>query len=85
MSWTEKATAPSLICMNMTRQAGAEEVGEQVLWQQLNPGELMIFEDRRFKHGATPLIPSPGGQAKRDVLVCTVDFPTTYLERQPVS
>ena len=60
------------------------EVGEQVLWQQLNPGELMIFEDRRFKHGAMPLIPSPGGQAKRDVLVCTVDFPTTYLERQPV-
>ncbi len=65
-------------------QAGAGEVGEQVLRQQLNPGELMIFEDRRFKHGATPLTPPPGGRAKRDVLVCTVDFPTTYLERQPV-
>ena len=64
---------------------GAEEVGEQVLWQQLNPGDLMIFEDRRFKHGATPLIPPPGGRAKRDVLVCTVDFPATYLERQPAS
>jgi len=66
-------------------QAGAGEDGEQVLRQQLNPGELMIFEDRRFKHGATPLTPPPGGRAKRDVLVCTVDFPTTYLERQPVS
>jgi len=66
-------------------QAGAEEVGEQVLRKQLNPGDLMIFEDRRFKHGATPLTPPPGGRAKRDVFVCTVDFPTTYLERQPVS
>lgn len=66
-------------------QTRAGEDGKQVLRQQLNPGELMIFEDRRFKHGATPLIPSPGRQAKRDVLVCTVDFPTTYLERQPVS
>ena len=56
-----------------------------MLRKQLNPGELMIFEDRRFKHGATPLTPPPGGRAKRDVLVCTVDFPTTYLERQPVS
>lgn len=64
-------------------QAGADEVGEQVLRQQLNPSDLMIFEDRRFKHGATPLTRPRGGQAKRDVLVCTVDFPTTYLERQP--
>jgi hypothetical protein len=66
-------------------QAGTGEDSEQVLRQQLNPGELMIFEDRRFKHGATPLTPPPGGQAKRDVLVCTIDFPATYLESQPVS
>ena len=85
MSWTGKATAPSLIYINTMSKMGADEVGEQVLLQQLNPGDLMIFEDRRFKHGATPLIPPPGGRAKRDVLVCTVDFPTTYLERQPVS
>jgi len=65
--------------------AGAAEVGEEILRKQLNPGDLMIFEDRRFKHGATPLIPPPGGHAKRDVLVCTVDLPTTYLQRQPVS
>lgn len=63
----------------------ADEVGEQVLRRQLNPGDLMIFEDGKFKHGATQLIPPPGGRATRDVLVCTVDFPTTYLERQPVS
>jgi hypothetical protein len=64
---------------------GAKEVGEQVLRKQLNPGDLMIFEDRQFKHGATPLTPPPGSRAKRDVLVCTVDFPTTYLQRHLVS
>jgi len=64
---------------------GAAEVGERVLLKQLNPGDLMIFEDSRFKHGATDLIPPSGGRAKRDVLVCTVDRPTTYLQRQPVS
>lgn len=63
------------------QEMGAEEVGERVLRKQLNPGDLMIFEDGRFKHGATQLIPPPGGRAQRDVLICTVDFPTTYLER----
>jgi 2OG-Fe dioxygenase len=66
-------------------QAGVGEVGKEVLRKQLNPGELMIFEDRKFKHGATPLVAPPGGQAQRDVFVCTVDYPTTYLERQPAS
>ena len=66
-------------------QAGADKVGDQVLLQQLNAGELMIFEDRRFKHGATPLTPPLSGRAQRDVLVCTVDYPTTYLERKPGS
>ena len=66
-------------------RAGADEVGKQVLLKQLNPGDLIIFEDSRFKHGATPLTPPPGRRATRDVLVCTVDFPTTYLQRHPVS
>ena len=66
-------------------QAGAEDVGEQVLLKQLNTGDLMIFEDSKFKHGATELIPPTGGRAKRDVLICTVDFSTTYLERRSVS
>jgi hypothetical protein len=57
------------------------EDGDLVLWQQLNAGELLIFDDDRFKHGATPLTPPPGGRAERDVLVCTVDLPTTYLWR----
>lgn len=59
---------------------GVPDAAEPLFQQQLNPGELMIFEDSRFKHGATPLIPPPGGRAKRDVLVCTVDYSTTYLE-----
>jgi 2OG-Fe dioxygenase len=53
---------------------------DPVLQQQLNPGDILIFEDKLFKHGATPLIDPPGGTARRDVLVCTVDDPATYLE-----
>ena len=45
----------------------------------LDPGELLIFEDRLFKHDATPLEAPPGGTAMRDVLVCTVDYRETYL------
>jgi hypothetical protein len=66
------------------QETGAADVSEPVLQKQLNPGDLMIFEDSRFKHGATPLEPLPGRRAKRDVLVCTVDFPTSYLQRDPV-
>jgi hypothetical protein len=58
-------------------------MAEPVLMQQLNPGDLIVFEDQKFKHGATPLISPPGGTAMRDVLVCTVDYRTTYLDPKP--
>jgi hypothetical protein len=64
---------------------GYPENANPILQQQLDPGDLMVFEDRRFKHGATQLTPPPGGRATRDVLVCTVDYPSTYLQRGPVS
>jgi hypothetical protein len=48
------------------------------LRQQLNPGDIIIIEDKKFKHGATPLTNPPGGTAQRDVLVCTVDYWKTY-------
>jgi 2OG-Fe dioxygenase len=58
-----------------------DDGGEKpVLEQQLDPGQILIFEDERFRHGATPLVPPPGETAMRDVLVCTVDYRTTYLE-----
>jgi hypothetical protein len=52
---------------------------EPVLRRQLNPGEILIFDDARFKHGPTPLQASSDGTAMRDALVCTVDYPETYL------
>lgn len=61
----------------------ADKVGERVLMRQLQPGELIIFRDSKFMHGATPLRPPRRERAKRDVLVCTVDYPTTYLQRAP--
>ena len=57
-----------------------DQPGELVLDRQLNPGELLIFEDKLFAHGATPLLPTPDGTAMRDVLVCTVDYDEAYLK-----
>jgi hypothetical protein len=51
-----------------------------VLNRQLNPGEILIFKDKNFMHGATKLKPGPEGITRRDVLVCTVDYPETYLQ-----
>ena len=56
-----------------------EVLADPVLTQQLNPGDIIIFEDSRFKHGATPLLSPPGGSARRDALVCTFDYFGTYL------
>jgi hypothetical protein len=55
-----------------------EPTSDPVRKHQLNPGQILIFEDKFFKHGATPLVPPPGGKAKRDVLVCTVNYPESY-------
>jgi len=56
-----------------------ESVGGPVLRRQLNPGEIIIFDDACFLHGATPLEALPDGTAMRDVLVCTIDSLDTYL------
>jgi hypothetical protein len=62
--------------------AEGEPVAAPLLRHQLSPGEVLIFEDKRFKHGATPLIAPPGRRAMRDVLVCTVDYSATYLDAE---
>jgi hypothetical protein len=81
----EGAGAESYLYEDDGLPPGFPKNADPILHQQLNSGDLMIFEDCRFKHGATELTPPRGGQATRDVLVCTVDFPTTYLLRDPVS
>lgn len=50
------------------------ETGQVVFRAQLDPGDLLIFEDARFLHNVTPLEPWPGSAAHRDALVCTVDY-----------
>jgi hypothetical protein len=44
----------------------------------LGPGEFVIFDDERFMHSASPLVDPPDGKARRDVLVCTVNYEDTY-------
>jgi hypothetical protein len=58
-------------------------IAEPLIRHQLNPGQILIFEDKCFKHGATPLEPLPDGTAQRDVLVCTVDYQGSYFEETP--
>jgi hypothetical protein len=77
--------AESYLYRHDRQKMGSAEDGEQVFLKQLSSGDLLIFDDSQFKHGATPLTPPPGGRAKRDVLICTVDYPTTYLERDLAS
>jgi hypothetical protein len=56
-----------------------EAVGDPVFWRQLQPGQILVLDDERFSHGATPLVPMPGEGAHRDVVICTVDYVETYL------
>jgi hypothetical protein len=56
------------------------EGAKPVLRHQLNPGEIIIFDDERFRHGATPLEAEPGEDTRRDALVCTVDYRGSYLD-----
>lgn len=56
-----------------------EPIAEPVFRGQLNSGDIMIFDDGLFKHGATPLKNPLNGTAMRDALVCTVDHRETYL------
>jgi hypothetical protein len=44
----------------------------------LEPGDLIIFDDSRFYHSATPLADEARVAARRDALVCTIDYPHTY-------
>jgi 2-oxoglutarate-Fe(II)-dependent dioxygenase family protein len=53
---------------------------KRIFFETLQPGEILIFKDSDFLHGATPLKPPAGQSAQRDALVCTVDYPTTYLD-----
>jgi hypothetical protein len=59
--------------------ADGQILGDPVLRQQLDPGDIIIFDDAVFKHGATPLEGLPDGTSMRDVLVCTIDYRNTYL------
>jgi hypothetical protein len=55
---------------------------EPELRQQLNPGQVIIFEDAIFRHGATPLVAPPGETARRDAIICTIDYWDTYLGKE---
>jgi hypothetical protein len=49
-----------------------------VLRTTLEPGDLLIFRDQAFLHSASPLETTGTTPARRDAVVCTVDYHTTY-------
>ena len=53
---------------------------KRIFFGTLRPGEILIFKDSDFLHGATPLAPWANQSTRRDAMVCTVDYPSTYLE-----
>ena len=58
----------------------SDDPEKQILFEMLRPGEILIFKDSDFLHGATPLKPGDDQSAQRDAMICTVDYPSTYLE-----
>jgi hypothetical protein len=52
---------------------------KKVFAAELRPGEMLIFRDAEFLHTASPIRPAAGNNlARRDVLICTVDYPETH-------
>lgn len=70
---------------DVTEDGQLVDDAKPVLRRQLNPGDIIIFDDDRFKHGATPLKAQPGKVTRRDALVCTVDYRATYLAGEAAS
>jgi hypothetical protein len=62
----------------------ASDPEKRAFSKTLSPGELIVFKDDLFLHGATPLTAGGAGSARRDALVCTVDYPKTYLDNDLV-
>jgi hypothetical protein len=56
-----------------------DESDEPFFAYTLVPGQMLVFDDQRFRHSATPLRPGQDGQQPhRDTIVCTVNKPETY-------
>lgn len=56
-----------------------ESPHEKLFAADLRPGEMLIFRDAEFLHTASPIRPTADGNlARRDVLICTVDYPETH-------
>ncbi|GAA0900273.1 2OG-Fe dioxygenase family protein [Virgisporangium ochraceum] len=51
---------------------------EVVFRRTLEPGDLLIFRDQAFLHSASPLVAAGTTGARRDAVVCTVDYHDTY-------
>ena len=52
---------------------------EPLFTARLEPGHIMIFDDKRFRHSVSPLFPSAmGDDTYRDAIICTINNRSTY-------
>jgi hypothetical protein len=58
---------------------------KRIFFGTLRPGEILIFKDSDFLHGATPLVSRANQSTQRDAMVCTVDYPSTYPESSRIA
>jgi 2OG-Fe dioxygenase len=62
-----------------TRLHDATDPDRIVLHHTLEPGEILLFSDERYLHDVTPLSADDDTPCRRDAIVCTFDYPETYL------
>ena len=44
----------------------------------LAPGDMLLFDDEAYLHDVTPLLDTPTSPCRRDAIVCTVNYTSTY-------
>jgi 2-oxoglutarate-Fe(II)-dependent dioxygenase family protein len=77
--------AETYLYLNGEEDPAHGEEEPAALRHQLDPGQVIIFDDELFRHGATPLVAPPGETARRDAVICTIDYRETYLGKETVS
>ncbi|HET8669557.1 MAG TPA: 2OG-Fe dioxygenase family protein [Candidatus Saccharimonadales bacterium] len=58
-----------------TRLYSADNPEQEVFRTTLDPGRIIMLDDTRVLHSATPLIPAAEGRAQRDAIICVIGSP----------
>ncbi|MFV0573955.1 MAG: 2OG-Fe dioxygenase family protein [Vibrio sp.] len=69
------------VCINKTNTAGGNSIvlnhNDIVLNKQLEPGDLLLIDDKHYYHYASPIVPLLPGEAWRDMFIFTINQKVT--------